>query len=122
MDYVLLALKLIVSLSILNVWLIQYNKPTRWRGGDAKTIVQEFHVYGLPTWFCYLIGILKVGLAILLLLSIWYIQLAQPSALGLSVLLIGSIIMHLKIKDPLYKSLPAFVFLCLSLIIAFYPF
>ncbi|TYP71432.1 DoxX family protein [Aquimarina intermedia] len=122
MEYVLLAMKLIVSLSILNVWLIQYNKPTRWRGGNAKTIVQEFHVYGLPTWFCYLIGMLKIGLAILLLLSIWYPELAQPSALGLSVLLIGSIIMHLKIKDPLYKSLPAFVFLSLSLIIAFYPF
>lgn len=122
MDYVLIALKIIVSLSLLNVWLVQYNKPTRWRGGNAKTIVQEFHVYGLPTWFCSLVGILKIGLAILLLLSIWYPEFAQPSALGLSVLLIGSIIMHFKIKDPLFKSLPAFVLLCMGLIIAFYPF
>ena len=119
MSYLIIALKLIVALSLLNVWLIQKDKPTKWRGGNAQNIKEEFKVYGLPEWMCYLVGALKVGAAIALLISIWVFQLAKPSALILAVLLTGSIIMHLKIKDPLYKSFPAFIFLVMSLVIAF---
>lgn len=119
MDYLRIALQLIVAISILNVWLVQNKKPTQWRGGDAKTLVEEFQVYGLPVWMCYVIGALKVLLAIGLILAIWYPGLRQPSALGLAALLLGSIAMHLKIKDPLKKSFPAFLFLCMCLYIAF---
>ena len=121
MEYIIIALQIIVALSILNVWLIQPKKPTRWRGGDAKTIVEEFQVYGLPKWFCYLIGTLKVSLAILLLVGIWYPVIRHYAAAGLAILLLGSIAMHIKIKDPWIKSLPAFVFMVLSLVIAFVP-
>lgn len=121
MNYFIIALQVIVGLSILNVWLIQPKKETRWRGGDAKTILEEFEVYGLPRWFCYVIGTLKVSLAILLLVGIWYTPVRHYAAMGLAILLLGSIIMHIKIKDPWIKSLPAFIFMVLSLIIAFAP-
>jgi len=119
MEYIVIAAKLIVGISLLNVWLIQKDKPTRWRGGDAQNIVDEFKAYGLPVWMCYLVGFLKVTLGILLIISIWVPVLAYPAAIGLAVLLAGSIIMHFKIGDPLYKSLPAFIFLLLCLFIAF---
>jgi hypothetical protein len=119
MNYFIILLQVIVGLSILNVWLIQKNKPTKWRGGNAKTIVEEFQVYGLPVWMCYVIGTLKVALALALLAAIIYPELKQPAALGLAILLSGSILMHLKIKDPLIKSFPAFLFLTMCLIIAF---
>ena len=119
MEYFNIALRLIVGLSILNVWLIQYNKPTQWRGGKATTIKGEFEVYGLPIWSLYLIGFLKVLLAILLISSIWFPSLLQPAALGLALLLSGSVLMHLKVKDPVKKSFPAFLFLCMSLYLAF---
>ena len=119
MYYLLIILKLIVALSLLNVWLIQKDKPTKWRGGNAQNIRQEFEVYGLPEWMCYLVGVLKVVFAICLIISIWVPMLSQPSALILALLLTGSIIMHLKISDPLYKSLPAFIFLLICLFIAF---
>lgn len=118
MEYLIIALKLIVGLSLLNVWLIQPKKNTKWRGGSATTLIEEFKTYGLPTWSCYLIGTLKVALALLLILSIEYTQFEFFSAVGLAALLTGSIAMHLKIKDPLYKSLPAFIFLCFCWIIA----
>ena len=121
MEYIIIALQIIVALSILNVWLIQPKQPTRWRGGDAETIVEEFQVYGLPKWFCYLIGTLKVSLAILLLVGIWYPAIRHYAAVGLAILLLGSIVMHIKVKDPWIKSLPAFIFMVLSLIIAFLP-
>jgi len=119
MDYITFALQLIVGLSILNVWLIQPTKNTQWRGGSATTIKEEFKVYGLPEWSCYLIGFLKVALALALLAAIWFPQLLRPAAIGLGLLLTGSIIMHLKINDPIKKSFPAFLFLCICAYLAF---
>ena len=119
MNYILIALQCIVALSILNVWLIQNKKETPWRGGNATTIVEEFNEYGLPVWMCYSVGILKVLLAIGLILAIWYPDLRQVSALGLAALLLGSIVMHVKISDPVKKSFPAFLFFCMCLYIAF---
>ncbi|WP_047414967.1 DoxX family protein [Cellulophaga sp. Hel_I_12] len=119
MQYITIVLQCIVAFSILNVWLLQYNKPTPWRGGNAKTIIEEFKVYGLPIWMCYVVGALKVALAIGLLASIWYPEIQKIAALGLAALLLGSIVMHLKVKDPLKKSFPAFLFFSMCLIISY---
>lgn len=117
LDYSIIALKLIVALSILNVWLIQPKKQTKWRGGNATNIIEEFKVYGLSETFCYGIGFLKVGLALVLLASLKFENLTLIGSIGLSVLLLGSIAMHVKIKDPWFKSFPAFLFILLNLII-----
>jgi len=104
---------------MLNVWLIQSRKPTKWRGGAAKTIIEEFQVYGLSRQFCYVIGFLKVSLALILVASIQFENLALIGSLGLTILLIGSIIMHIKVKDEWYKSFPATLFIVINLIIAY---
>ncbi len=119
MDILIIILKIIVSVSLLNVWLVQYNKPTPWRGGNATTIKEEFQVYGLPEFMVYVTGFLKVTLALLLLASIWFPVLEMPAALGLAVLLLGSVIMHIKIGDPIKKSFPAGLFLSMCLVIYF---
>ena len=123
MNYLIITLQVIVGLSILNVWLVQSKKATRWRGGDAKTIFEEFQVYGLPVWSVYVVGTLKVILAILLIAGIWFPELKFPAAAGLAILLAGSVTMHFKIGDPLIKSFPAGLFLAMCLIIAYtsYP-
>ena len=115
----IIALKIIVGISILNVWLLQKNKATKWRGGEAKTIFEEFEVYGFSKKFCYAVGFLKVSLALLLLVSIQFEELSLIGSLGLAILLLGSVLMHFKIKDPLYKSFPAFLFLVMNLLIAY---
>jgi hypothetical protein len=119
MDYLIIALQVIVGLSILNVWLVQNQKATRWRGGDATTIIEEFQTYGLPAWSVYVIGTAKVILALLLIAGIWYPALQFPAAVGLAFLLAGSVTMHFKIGDPLFKSFPAALFLVMCLIIAY---
>lgn len=119
MEYVFIGLQLIVAISILNVWLFQYNKATQWRGGSATTLKEEFQVYGLPNWSLYLIGFLKVTLAIGLIVAIWYPEYLMFSSLGLAILLVGSILMHIKISDPIKKSFPAFLFLLICLFLAF---
>ncbi|QLG46921.1 DoxX family protein [Costertonia aggregata] len=122
MNYLVIALQLIVGISILNVWLVQNKKPTQWRGGDAKTIQEEFKVYGLPAWSCYVVGFLKVVLAIGLITAIWVPMLLGPSALGLAILLSGSVLMHIKINDPIKKSFPALLFLLLCAYLIYHSY
>lgn len=118
MDFLTLIVQLIIALGIMNVWFFRFRKATEWRGGNAKNMQEEFSNYGLPKWFMLLIGFLKVTFAVLLLIGIWIPVLTQPAALGIAVLMVGAIVMHLKIKDPLKKSLPAFIMLVLSLFVA----
>lgn len=119
MEYLIILLQVIVGLSILNVWLLRNKQATRWRGGEASNIVEEFQEYGLPVWSVYVIGTLKVILAVILIASIWYPEWRFLAATGLAILLAGSVTMHFKIGDPLIKSLPAGLFLLMCLIIAF---
>lgn len=120
MEYIIIALKLIVGLSILNVWLLRSGKETQWRGAEAGNLEEEFKAYGLPIWFMWTIGGLKILFALGLLASIFltgYPALETYSAYGIAILMLGAISMHIKVKDPLMKSLPAFTFLLLSLAI-----
>lgn len=119
MDYIEIAIKLIVGLSILNVWLLRAKKPTEWRGGDAANITEEFQVYGLPKWFMFTIGTVKSILAVLLIASIYIPEVEFIAAAGIALLMLGAVGMHIKVGDPVKKSFPAFTFLVLSAFIAF---
>lgn len=119
MEWIKTAIQLVIALSIFNVWLMRFSKSTRWRGGNAKNMKEEFEFYGLPQWFMWLIGFLKLTLAALLIAGIFFPILIKPAATGIAVLMFGAVIMHIKIKDSLVKSLPAFIFLVLSVILIF---
>jgi hypothetical protein len=118
MDILRIVLQVVVGLGILNVWLIRANWATGYRGGDAKTLKEKFATYGLPPWFFYLIGTLKVLCALALLAGIWFPPLATLGGAGLAVLMAGAFSMHLKVKDPFSKSIPALAMLAMSLAIA----
>ncbi len=122
MDYILIGAKVIIFISIINVWFFRFNKQTLFRGGDASSMKAEFAAYGLSETMMYLVGALKVLSALGLLLSIWVPQLAIPAATIMAILMLGAIFMHFKISDPLTKSLPAFIFLLLSLLILSYAY
>lgn len=113
-------IQIIVALSILNVWLFRYGKETNWRGGTAKNMREEFRAYGLPMWFMVIIGITKTSLAILLIIGIWIPAVTQTTATILAILMLGAVSMHIKIKDPLKKSLPAMTILLLSILVALF--
>jgi hypothetical protein len=120
-EYITIALKIIVGLSILNVWLLQAHKPTKWRGGNnIESIIEEFEVYGLSKQFCYVVGFLKISFACLLIASVKFEYLTLIGSIGLTTLLLGSVIMHLKVKDALYKSFPAALFILMNLVIIYF--
>jgi uncharacterized membrane protein YphA (DoxX/SURF4 family) len=118
MDMIVLQCQLIIALGLLNVWLVRSGKATPWRGGAATNMREEFAAYGLPTWFMWVVGGLKVSLAILLIVGLWVNTVSRPAAIGVAVLMLGAIAMHVKVGDPLRKSLPATSLLLLCLFIA----
>lgn len=113
-----IACQVVIALGIFNVWLLRFGKPTSWRGGMAQNMTEEFAVYGLPAWFMKVIGALKLLLAALLIAGIWYPAVTKPAAVGIAILMLGAISMHVRVKDPLKRSLPALAMLVLSSIVA----
>lgn len=119
MEWIKIAIQLIIAVSIFNVWILRFGKPTSWRGGSAKSMKEEFEAYGLPEWFMKLIGFLKLTLAALLIAGIFVPDFIKPAAIGMAVLMFGAIVMHIKVKDTPIKSFPALTFLVLSIILIF---
>ncbi|MEH6511670.1 DoxX family protein [Maribacter arcticus] len=117
MNFIIIFAKVIIFLAIINVWFFRFNKKTKYRGGDASSMKAEFSNYGLSESMVYIIGGLKILSALSLVISIWIPQLELPAAILMAVLMLGAITMHLKIKDSFLKSLPATIFLLLSLLI-----
>ena len=111
-------LSAVVSLTIINVWLFRSSKSTLYRGGNASNLYEEFEVYGLSDYFL-IIGIIKVSLAVLLLISVFYKKLTLFSASGIAIMMLAAAYFHFSVGDELIKSLPSSAML-LSCIIIIY--
>jgi uncharacterized membrane protein YphA (DoxX/SURF4 family) len=106
-----------LAIGLLNVWLLRANQITPYRGGNAQTMREEFAAYGLPPLAMYLVGTLKVGAALCLIAGVWWHSLVFPAALLIAILMVGALAMHVKIHDPIQKSVPAVVLLLISVVI-----
>ena len=115
---IIAVLHVIVAVGLLNVWLLRYNKDTSYRGGSAKNLKDEFAAYGLPHWAHYVVGALKISAAIALIAGLWISTINFYASALVAFLMLGALAMHLKIKDPIQKSIPAFLMLLMSLAIA----
>ena len=111
-------LQIVVALGLLNVWLLRYGKSTSYRGGAANNLKEEFAAYVLPPWFHNLIGALKITAAIALIGGLWFSSITFMASSLVVILMLGALSMHLKIRDPLRKSIPALLMLGMSLAIA----
>jgi|TARA_B110000467_G_C17952220_1_gene280587 hypothetical protein len=119
MKYLKELLMLVVSLLVLNVWLLRFNQETIYRGGNALNMIQEFAVYGLSETTAYIIGALKVLSATGLLVGFFYKKSIVPSASLMAALMCGAILMHLRVNDEAIKFLPAGLMLISSLMIVY---
>lgn len=107
-------LQLVVGLGLLNVWLVRAKSSTAFRGGSAQSLREEFAAYGLPDWSFFLIGALKIGSGVLLIVGIWVPEVVRPAAATVAILMVGALSMHAKVSDPLIKSLPALLMLLMA--------
>ena len=102
-----IVLQALVAASIFFVWVVRYDN-----------IIKEFQHYRLPDWLRDLVGILKLTFALLLLLGIERQPLAIVGSLGIAGLMGCAFVVHLRVKNPVFKMLPSLTLLALSLIIA----
>lgn len=79
----------------------------------------EFTRFGLSTLQRQITGVFQIIGATGLLLFTYNLTLAAIAAAGLSVLMLLGFITRMRIKDSIYESSPAFVFMVLNGIIAY---
>ena len=109
-----------VAVSLLMVWLARSGKPTPFRGGDAKSLRDEFTGYGLPGWSVWVVGSAKVSLSLCLLAGIYFEKLVKPAALAFIFLMLAAVWRHLKNRrDPLIKAGPAYLILSACVFLLF---
>lgn len=116
---VIVILKIIIALGLLNVWVLRFNKISKWRGGESKNMQEEFKAYGLPLWLMYLVGSLKVISALLLIISIEFPINDTLILYLICFMMLGAVFMHIRIRDSYMKSIPAFLLLVITLILIF---
>lgn len=107
MSNLTIALQALVATSIFFVWVVRYDN-----------IVDEFTQYGLPNWLRDLVGILKMTFALFLLIGIERGWFAVFGGMGIAVLMGAAVYTHVRVKNPVFKMLPASAMLILSASIA----
>lgn len=111
--------QLTIATVIFTVWTVRFNRDTDYRGGNARSMREEFRVYGLPDWVLPLVGSTKIALAVTLVAGIWIPLPVKSAALFMAALMAGAVLMHLRIKtDRISKSMPAMGMLAMSLFVA----
>jgi hypothetical protein len=113
-----LASQVAIALGLIGVWLLRTSPGTRLRGSGAMRLREEFLSYGLSPWFAHVIASLELVLAVLLLTGLRWPLLAGPAAAVVALVMLGALGMHIKVRDPVHKSVPAFVLLVLAVVVA----
>jgi hypothetical protein len=108
--------QIIIAFGLINVWLVRFNKPTKYRGAGAANMTDEFAAYGLPKWFMYMVGAGKILIAALMIFGFWVPAVIYPASVLLAVLMVGAVSMHIKVKDPFVRSVPAMLILLMAFI------
>ena len=98
------ALKIISSVAIFFVWVVRYDN-----------IKKEFVEYNLPSWVRDLVGILKLSFATMLQFSNQ--EVVKIGALGISVLMLGAVVTHLRLKSNFRRYIASVAMLSISVFI-----
>ena len=107
MEKILILSQLIVAISVIIVWVFR-----------RENIIVEFEQYGISDIIRNIVGALKISLATILILGIWYNEFLILSSLGMAFLMICAQYFHIKVRNPFKKFIPSLCLLILCLFIA----
>ncbi len=99
--------QLIIAISIVIVWVFRYDN-----------IILEFKQYGLSNFIRVSVGSLKIVLATLLVVGIWYNSLILIPAMMMGFLMLSAQYFHFKVQNPIPKYVPSFLLLLLCILIS----
>ena len=83
-----------------------------------KMFVDNFRHFGYPQWFRVVIGSLEVLGGLGLLIGIWLPWLAALASAGLTLVMLGAILTHVRIREPLQKIVLPIVVGALAIVVA----
>tara|TARA_B100000795_G_scaffold21194_1_gene14147 strand:+ start:374 stop:718 length:345 start_codon:yes stop_codon:yes gene_type:complete len=107
MEKILILSQLIVAISVIIVWVFR-----------RENIIVEFEQYGISDIIRNIVGALKISLATILILGIWYNEFLILSSLAMAFLMICAQYFHIKVRNPFNKFIPSLCLLLLCLFIA----
>jgi hypothetical protein len=107
MEKILILSQLIVAISVIIVWVFR-----------RENIIVEFEQYGISDTIRDIVGALKISLATILILGIWYNEFLLSSSLSMAFLMICAQCFHIKVRNPFTKFIPSICLLILCLFIA----
>ncbi|WP_199621507.1 DoxX family protein [Paenibacillus alkalitolerans] len=84
----------------------------------AKQMVQEFQRYGYSQGFRVFSGLIEVIGAVGMIVGIWKPQFAALAGILLAATMIGALITHIRMKDPVKNLGAPFILLILSIVVA----
>lgn len=108
MENVLVLSQIIISISILIVWVFRYDN-----------IVIEFEQYGLSSLLRNIVGASKISLATILVMGIWHNEYLFAASTIMAFLMLCAQFFHFRAKNHWIKFLPSLSLLILSLLIAY---
>ncbi|MFB0905096.1 MAG: DoxX family protein [Nonlabens sp.] len=79
----------------------------------------EFNRYGLNSLQRFMTGVLQLAGACGLIAGIYFTYIGIAASFGLSLLMLAGLITRIKIRDGIYKSSPALIYMVLSAIIGY---
>ena len=59
-DKLVTVLQIIIAVVIIAVWVFRPRLETSFRAGNAKNIIEEFAIYGLPKWSVYALSLIHI--------------------------------------------------------------
>ncbi len=83
-----------------------------------KELVEAFRHFGYPQWFRVVTGSLEVLGGLGLIIGIWVPWLAALASTGLALVMLGAILTHVRIREPLQKVALPLVMGALAILVA----
>ena len=83
-----------------------------------KMFVENFRHFGYPQWFRIVTGSLEVLGGIGLLIGIWLPWLSALASAGLTLVMLGAVLTHLRTRDSLQKIVLPIVLGALAIVVA----
>jgi len=104
----MIILQLTVAISVLWVWFFR-----------KSSVTADFERFNLSTTTKKAVGMTKIVLACLMLMSIWASFLVYPAAIGMAFMMICAQYYHWRASSTLLKRIPSLLLLVLSCLIMF---
>tara|TARA_B100001057_G_scaffold45512_1_gene40603 strand:- start:7163 stop:7507 length:345 start_codon:yes stop_codon:yes gene_type:complete len=106
MEKISLLFQIIVSVSVLIVWVFRYDN-----------IVVEFKHYGYSDLIRNFVGAAKISTSALLIMGIWYSEITVYAAISMAFFMLCAQLSHIKVKNPFIKFVPSLIFLLMCLFV-----